>query len=190
MDCYHGYSMIHQVLIKSKCIVGYHMLKVSHTLNSSLSSIHSLRWPQHWNILFFLPWTWSSPTHRCLTEPLWTGAGDPAVTWPSGCVCNWAVWWPCTEMDSVWLDETLSSCRVTQHLHTLLCSTEVHWSLILHPFNPRRHSCMKRSMLCCSCWIFLSFVFFSLCWKRKLSFLLHFKVEQFYLDSLSDRWIM
>uniref|UniRef100_A0A672J8Z1 Lysosomal trafficking regulator n=1 Tax=Salarias fasciatus TaxID=181472 RepID=A0A672J8Z1_SALFA len=27
MDCYHGYSMIHQVLIKSKCIVGYHMLK-------------------------------------------------------------------------------------------------------------------------------------------------------------------
>lgn len=37
MDCYHGYSMIHQVLIKSKCIVGYHMLKVSHTLNSLLS---------------------------------------------------------------------------------------------------------------------------------------------------------
>ncbi|MEQ2215917.1 hypothetical protein XENOCAPTIV_007818, partial [Xenoophorus captivus] len=36
MDCYHGYSMIHQVLIKSKCIVGYHMLKVSHTLNSRL----------------------------------------------------------------------------------------------------------------------------------------------------------
>lgn len=31
MDCYHGYSMIHQVLIKSKCIVGYHMLKVSDT---------------------------------------------------------------------------------------------------------------------------------------------------------------
>ncbi|XP_061914503.1 lysosomal-trafficking regulator isoform X1 [Entelurus aequoreus] len=27
MDCYHGYSMIHQVLIKSKCVVGYHMLK-------------------------------------------------------------------------------------------------------------------------------------------------------------------
>uniref|UniRef100_A0A6Q2XM71 Lysosomal trafficking regulator n=1 Tax=Esox lucius TaxID=8010 RepID=A0A6Q2XM71_ESOLU len=27
MDCYHGYSMIHQVLIKSKCIVGYHILK-------------------------------------------------------------------------------------------------------------------------------------------------------------------
>lgn len=27
MDCYYGYSMIHQVLIKSKCIVGYHMLK-------------------------------------------------------------------------------------------------------------------------------------------------------------------
>lgn len=27
VDCYHGYSMIHQVLIKSKCIVGYHMLK-------------------------------------------------------------------------------------------------------------------------------------------------------------------
>ncbi|XP_037321151.2 lysosomal-trafficking regulator isoform X2 [Pungitius pungitius] len=27
MDCYHGYSMIHQVLIKSKCTVGYHMLK-------------------------------------------------------------------------------------------------------------------------------------------------------------------
>lgn len=39
MDCYHGYSMIHQVLIKPKCIVGYHMLKVSHTLNSSLSSV-------------------------------------------------------------------------------------------------------------------------------------------------------
>lgn len=35
MDCYHGYSMIHQVLIKSKCIVGYHMLKVSNTLNST-----------------------------------------------------------------------------------------------------------------------------------------------------------
>lgn len=30
MDCYHGYSMIHQVLIKSKCVVGYHMLKVSY----------------------------------------------------------------------------------------------------------------------------------------------------------------
>ena len=28
MDCCHGYSMIHQVLIKAKCIVGYHMLKV------------------------------------------------------------------------------------------------------------------------------------------------------------------
>nr|XP_057914289.1 lysosomal-trafficking regulator isoform X7 [Doryrhamphus excisus] len=27
MSSYHGYSMIHQVLIKSKCIVGYHMLK-------------------------------------------------------------------------------------------------------------------------------------------------------------------
>ncbi|XP_028844512.1 lysosomal-trafficking regulator isoform X1 [Denticeps clupeoides] len=27
MECYHGYSMIHQVLIKSKCIVGYHILK-------------------------------------------------------------------------------------------------------------------------------------------------------------------
>ncbi|XP_041866300.1 lysosomal-trafficking regulator isoform X3 [Melanotaenia boesemani] len=27
MDCYHGYSMIHQVLIKSKCVVGYHILK-------------------------------------------------------------------------------------------------------------------------------------------------------------------
>ncbi|XP_076018474.1 lysosomal-trafficking regulator isoform X2 [Genypterus blacodes] len=27
MDCYHGYTMIHQVLIKSKCTVGYHMLK-------------------------------------------------------------------------------------------------------------------------------------------------------------------
>lgn len=39
MDCYHGYSMIHQVLIKSKCIVGYHMLKVSHVLNSLLSSV-------------------------------------------------------------------------------------------------------------------------------------------------------
>ncbi len=41
MDCYHGYSMIHQVLIKSKCIVGYHMLKVSHTLNSVFCT-HSL----------------------------------------------------------------------------------------------------------------------------------------------------
>ena len=30
MDCCHGYAMIHQVLIKSKCIVGYHMLKVNH----------------------------------------------------------------------------------------------------------------------------------------------------------------
>ncbi|XP_063047649.1 lysosomal-trafficking regulator isoform X3 [Engraulis encrasicolus] len=27
MECYNGYSMIHQVLIKSKCIVGYHVLK-------------------------------------------------------------------------------------------------------------------------------------------------------------------
>uniref|UniRef100_A0A3P9LYC8 Lysosomal trafficking regulator n=1 Tax=Oryzias latipes TaxID=8090 RepID=A0A3P9LYC8_ORYLA len=27
MDCYHGYAMIHQVLIKPKCVVGYHMLK-------------------------------------------------------------------------------------------------------------------------------------------------------------------
>lgn len=39
MDCYHGYSMIHQVLIKSKCIVGYHVLKVSHTLNSLTTEI-------------------------------------------------------------------------------------------------------------------------------------------------------
>lgn len=31
MDCYHGYSTIHQVLIKPKCIVGYHVLKVSRT---------------------------------------------------------------------------------------------------------------------------------------------------------------
>ena len=37
MDCYHGYSMIHQVLIKSKCLVGYHMLKVSHAVNYLLS---------------------------------------------------------------------------------------------------------------------------------------------------------
>ena len=28
MDCCHGYAMIHQVLIKPKCIVGYHILKV------------------------------------------------------------------------------------------------------------------------------------------------------------------
>ncbi|XP_016396688.1 lysosomal-trafficking regulator-like [Sinocyclocheilus rhinocerous] len=28
MECYHGYSMIHQVLIKPKCIVGYHILKM------------------------------------------------------------------------------------------------------------------------------------------------------------------
>uniref|UniRef100_A0A8C1V448 Lysosomal trafficking regulator n=1 Tax=Cyprinus carpio TaxID=7962 RepID=A0A8C1V448_CYPCA len=27
MECYNGYSMIHQVLIKPKCIVGYHVLK-------------------------------------------------------------------------------------------------------------------------------------------------------------------
>ncbi|XP_076831292.1 lysosomal-trafficking regulator isoform X9 [Brachyhypopomus gauderio] len=27
MECCHGYSMIHQVLIKTKCIVGYHILK-------------------------------------------------------------------------------------------------------------------------------------------------------------------
>ncbi|XP_051508273.1 lysosomal-trafficking regulator-like isoform X1 [Myxocyprinus asiaticus] len=27
MECYHGYSMIHQVLIKPKCNVGYHILK-------------------------------------------------------------------------------------------------------------------------------------------------------------------
>ncbi|KAL2083317.1 hypothetical protein ACEWY4_021090 [Coilia grayii] len=27
MECYNGYSMIHQVLIKSKCVVGYHVLK-------------------------------------------------------------------------------------------------------------------------------------------------------------------
>ncbi|XP_059421650.1 lysosomal-trafficking regulator isoform X3 [Carassius carassius] len=27
MECYHGYSMIHQVLIKPKCIVGFHILK-------------------------------------------------------------------------------------------------------------------------------------------------------------------
>ncbi|XP_066534350.1 lysosomal-trafficking regulator isoform X2 [Hoplias malabaricus] len=27
MECHHGYSMIHQVLIKTKCIVGYHVLK-------------------------------------------------------------------------------------------------------------------------------------------------------------------
>uniref|UniRef100_A0A8C7ILW6 Lysosomal trafficking regulator n=1 Tax=Oncorhynchus kisutch TaxID=8019 RepID=A0A8C7ILW6_ONCKI len=36
MDCYHGYSMIHQVLIKSKCIVGYHILKT--LLDGSCSS--------------------------------------------------------------------------------------------------------------------------------------------------------
>lgn len=39
MDCYHGYSMIHQVLIKSKCIVGFHVLKVSRTSNPPPSEI-------------------------------------------------------------------------------------------------------------------------------------------------------
>lgn len=77
MDCYHGYSMIHQVLIKSKCIVGYHMLKVSHVYAGA--ALSSYWWPS-------------------------------AVTWPSDCVCNWAVWWLFTEMDPVCIDVTLSSC--------------------------------------------------------------------------------
>lgn len=42
MDCYHGYSMIHQVLIKSKCIVGFHVLKVSRTFNPLPSDLRDL----------------------------------------------------------------------------------------------------------------------------------------------------
>jgi len=37
MECYHGYSMIHQVLIKPKCIVGYHILKVSFSISDVFS---------------------------------------------------------------------------------------------------------------------------------------------------------
>lgn len=39
MECYHGYSMIHQVLIKPKCIVGYHILKVSFSMTNVGCSI-------------------------------------------------------------------------------------------------------------------------------------------------------
>lgn len=112
MDCYHGYSMIHQVLIKSKCIVGYHMLKVSHTLSSLLSSTHILRWSAQWNIVFLTVNLIQLDT----PVPLRARVGDPPVTWPSDCVCNWAVWWLHTEMDSGCLDETLNSCKVTQRL--------------------------------------------------------------------------
>lgn len=119
MDCYHGYSMIHQVLIKSKCIVGYHMLKVSHTLNSLLSSVPTTS-ADLCNKTYSPPLVFVFHTMNLIQPdtlvPLWDGVCDPAVTWPSGCVCNWAVWWLCAEMDSVWLDETLSSCRVTQRL--------------------------------------------------------------------------
>lgn len=47
MECYHGYSMIHQVLIKPKCIVGYHILKVSFSLSDVVNqpkNFHSVIW--------------------------------------------------------------------------------------------------------------------------------------------------
>lgn len=72
MDCYHGYSMIHQVLIKSKCTVGYHMLKVSHSMNSLLfpaptTSADRCKKTYAWNVV---PWIRTSPPHLCLSEPL------------------------------------------------------------------------------------------------------------------------
>lgn len=92
MDCYHGYSMIHQVLIKPKCIVGYHMLKVSHTLNSCLLSLQpQLICTVKYILYLFDFWGAMNLIWPDTLVPLWAGVGDPAVTWPSGCVCNWAV---------------------------------------------------------------------------------------------------
>lgn len=90
MDCYHGYSMIHQVLIKSKCIVGYHMLKVSQTSNSLLptasADLHSetLLWVFLFFFYSFLLWNGSILPH----QSLWARVGSPPVNWPSDSVCN------------------------------------------------------------------------------------------------------
>lgn len=51
MDCYHGYSMIHQVLIKPKSIVGYHVLKVSDACNTQ-TLICTVK---HVSLFFFSP---------------------------------------------------------------------------------------------------------------------------------------
>lgn len=68
MDCYHGYSMIHQVLIKSKCIVGYHMLKVSNTLNSTRRLQPAACFDLHsFFVFFFLLKTKPDPA-QCLSE--------------------------------------------------------------------------------------------------------------------------
>lgn len=96
MDCYHGYSMIHQVLIKSKCIVGYHMLKVSHTLNSAVppTSPDALG-KKHIHLHLFSPRLWSSPTLRCLSEPMLVTLLllDPlavsVIELCDGCVLKW-----------------------------------------------------------------------------------------------------
>ncbi|KAF7710729.1 hypothetical protein HF521_009601 [Silurus meridionalis] len=49
MECCHGYSMIHQVLMKTKCIVGYHILKT--LLDGCCSgSILILKEDGQWNV--------------------------------------------------------------------------------------------------------------------------------------------
>ncbi|MCI4376677.1 hypothetical protein PGIGA_G00191140 [Pangasianodon gigas] len=49
MECCHGYSMIHQVLMKTKCIVGYHILKT--LLDGCCSgSILKVKEDGHWHL--------------------------------------------------------------------------------------------------------------------------------------------
>ena len=90
MDCYHGYSMIHQVLIKSKCIVGYHMLKVSHTSNSLVPTAsadllsETLLWIFLFSFILFLLWNGSILPHQSFCARV----GSPPVTWPSDRMCN------------------------------------------------------------------------------------------------------
>lgn len=135
MDCYHGYSMIHQVLIKSKCIVGYHMLKVSDIVNSLLSSAPTtsadLRRKASPPLVFpgfCVPWIWSSPPHWCRFEPVLVTLLllDPLAVSVIELCDVWALKWILSDLMK------LSSCRVRQHpwlplsikgFHTVFYST-------------------------------------------------------------------
>ena len=81
MDCYHGYSMIHQVLIKSKCIVGYHMLKVSHTLTCLPSSVPTT-----------IPNIFTNNCFQCESDPTrYSGASQSRCMWH----CCYLTLWLC-----------------------------------------------------------------------------------------------
>lgn len=78
-------------------------------------------------------------------------AGDPPDTRPSHCVRNWAVWWLLTDMDSGWLDEMLSCCKVTQYLWFpfVHSACDVSYFLSLHSviLNTDSNPCITRILI-------------------------------------------